>query len=70
MPTSNYSNSIDTQAISQSLANNMPNYNAMYQNQNTPLQGASTPGMENFMGNSEPMAANGVLGGGGSFGSW
>ena len=46
----------------------LPNYNAMYQKDTTPLVGAATPGMnEGFM--NEPMAANSVLGGG-AFGSW
>ena len=41
----------------------LPNYNAMYKQENTPLVGAASP-TEGF---SEPMAANSVLGG--SFGS-
>jgi len=41
----------------------LPNYDAMYKSNNTPLIDASSP--ENF----EPMAANSVLGSGG-FGSW
>jgi hypothetical protein len=41
----------------------LPNYNAMYKQDNTPLVGAASP--EGFY--SEPMAANAVLGG--SFGS-
>jgi len=41
----------------------LPNYNAMYKQENTPLVGAASPA-EGF---SEPMAANSVLGG--SFGS-
>ena len=47
----------------------LPNYDAMYRQDNTPLVGAATPGgtTEGFM---EPMAANSVLGGGGSWGSW
>lgn len=46
-----------------------PEFNNMYQNQVTQMPGAATPGgMESF-GNPEPMAANGVLGGGG-FSSW
>ena len=46
----------------------LPNYNNMYQQDNTPLVGAATPGMsEGFI--NEPMAANSVLGGG-AFGSW
>ena len=38
----------------------LPNYNNMYQKDNTPLIDAATPGMDSF----EPMAANSVLGGG------
>jgi len=45
----------------------LPNYNAMYKQDNTPLVGASTPGQMEGMGIMEPMAANSVLGGG--FGS-
>jgi len=48
----------------------LPNYNNMYQQDTTPLVGASTPGQsenEGFGGMMEPMAANSVLGGG--FGS-
>jgi hypothetical protein len=46
----------------------LPNYDAMYRQDTTPLVGAASPGgtTEGFM---EPMAANSVLGGG-SFGSW
>jgi hypothetical protein len=44
-----------------------PNYDAMYRQENTPLIGAATPGMEGF---GEPMAANSVLGGGSGWGSW
>jgi hypothetical protein len=47
-------------------AQQLPNYNNMYKEDNTPLVGAATPGMtEGFDG---PMAANSVLGGG-AFGS-
>ena len=42
-----------------------PDFNQMYQQNPTPLVGASSPGTENF-GNDEPMAAN--AGGMGSFG--
>lgn len=49
-------------------AQQMPNYDAMYRQDNTPLVGAATPGMSD-MGTIEPMAANSLLGGG-SFGSW
>ena len=45
----------------------LPNYNAMYKQDNTPLVGASSPGQMEGMMNMEPMAANSVLGGG--FGS-
>ena len=41
----------------------LPDYNAMHQQNTTPLIGAATPGMESF----EPMAAN--AGGGGAFGN-
>jgi hypothetical protein len=54
----------ETPASSQQL----PNYNAMYRQDSTPLVNAATPGMEG-MGVLEPMAANSVLGSG-SFGSW
>ena len=45
----------------------LPNYNAMYQQDNTPLVGAATPGgtQESF----GPVAASEFLGGGSSFGS-
>lgn len=60
-------NSNSSQSYSQS-AQQLPNYNNMYQQDNTPMPGAATPGgmSEGFM---EPMAANSVLGGG-AFGSW
>ena len=47
----------------------LPNYNNMYQQNTTPLVGAATPGAntESTEGFQEPLAANGVLGGG--FGS-
>jgi len=46
----------------------LPNYNAMYRQDTTPLVGAATPGgQEPF--NNGPAAANEFLGGGGSFGS-
>ena len=48
----------------------LPNYDAMYRQDTTPLVGAATPGMTDGMtGMMEPMAANSVLGGG-AFGSW
>ena len=47
-------------------AQQLPNYDSMYRQDNTPLVGAATPGMsEGFDG---PLAANSVLGGG-AFGS-
>ena len=46
-------------------AQQLPDYNQMYQQDSTPLVGASTPGMEG-MDNYEPVAAN--AGGMGSFG--
>ena len=45
----------------------LPNYDAMYKQDNTPLVDAATPGVTENMGVVEPMAANAVLGG--SFGS-
>jgi len=55
-------NSLPTSSSTQQL----PNYDNMYKQQNTPLVNAATPGgMEGF----EPLAANYVLGGG-AFGSW
>jgi hypothetical protein len=47
----------------------LPNYNAMYRQDTTPLVGAATPGTSEGMTPFEPMAANSVLGGG-AFGSW
>jgi len=47
----------------------LPNYNAMYKKDNTPLVDASTPGQpDNFI--QEPMAANDALGSWGGFSSW
>ena len=47
----------------------LPDYNAMYAQQTTPLVGAASPNSTESMSMMEPMAANSVLGGG-SFGSW
>lgn len=58
----------DTQQQTSS-GQNLPNYESMYRQDNTPLIGAATPGMNEGMTAFEPMAANSVLGGGG-FGSW
>jgi len=55
----------DQQAAS---SQQLPDYNNMYRQDNTPLVGAATPG-GNMEGFGEPMAANSVLGGG-AFGSW
>jgi hypothetical protein len=69
-------NSLPTFDITQANQNTMqpqqlPNYDAMYKQENTPLVGAATPGMSDGMtGIMEPMAANSVLGGGASWGSW
>jgi hypothetical protein len=49
-------------------AQQLPNYNAMYRQDNTPLVGAATPGEQESFSNG-PSAANEFLGGGGSFGS-
>jgi hypothetical protein len=48
----------------------LPNYDTMYRQDNTPLVGAATPSGGASEGFSEPMAANSVLGGGSSWGSW
>lgn len=47
----------------------LPNYDAMYKQDPTPLVGAATPGGSEGMSMIEPEAANSVLGGG-AFGSW
>ena len=62
-------NSLPT--VDTSNATQMPNFNAMHRQDNTPLVGAATPGMVGSDMITEPMAANGVLGGSfGSFGAW
>jgi hypothetical protein len=49
----------------------MPNYNNMYKQEQTPLVGASSPTDENFSNGDNIMAASDVLGGAfSSFGSW
>jgi hypothetical protein len=48
----------------------LPNYDSMYRQDTTPLVGAATPGIGSVEGFNEPMAANSVLGGGSSWGSW
>lgn len=52
-----------------STTQQMPNYDAMYRQDTTPLVGAASPGMTEGMMPLEPAAANSVLGGG-AFGSW
>jgi hypothetical protein len=49
-------------------AQQLPNYNAMYRQDTTPLVGAATPGGQEPFSNG-PAAANEFLGGSGSFGS-
>ena len=49
-------------------AQQLPNYDAMYRQDTTPLVGAATQGMSEGFG--EPMAANSVLGGGAFGSSW
>jgi len=57
-------NSLPTSSSTQQL----PNYDNMYKQQNTPLVNAATPGgMEGFQ---EPMAANEAFGGFGGWSSW
>ena len=49
------STSISSLPIAQpNMTQQLPDYNQMYQQDNTPLVGAATPGAESF----EPMAAN------------
>ena len=66
-PTYTDGTSINSLPTSSSSTQQLPNYDNMYKEQNTPLVNAASPGgMEGFQ---EPMAANAVLGGG-AFGSW
>lgn len=58
------SQSLDTTSISSLPVQQQPNFNQMYQIDNTPLVGASTPGSDMMV---EPMAANAM--GGSAFGS-
>jgi hypothetical protein len=58
-------NSLPTATMS---PQNLPNYDNMYKQENTPLPGAATPGMMD--GFQEPMAASEFLGGGGLGSSW
>lgn len=66
-PTYTDGTSINSLPTSSTSSQQLPNYDNMYKEQNTPLVNAASPGgMEGFQ---EPMAANSVLGGG-AFGSW
>jgi hypothetical protein len=57
---------INSLPTSSSSTQQLPNYDNMYKQQNTPLVNAATPGgMEGFQ---EPMAANELVGG--AFGAW
>jgi len=58
-------NTMGTTSISSLPQQSSPDFNSMYQQDNTPLVGAATPGMEGF--DNGPVAANSV--GGGGFGS-
>jgi hypothetical protein len=60
--------SLPTTTSDDSGSQQLPNYNAMYKQDTTPLISAATPGMSE--GFSEPMAANAVLGGSGFGSSW
>lgn len=60
------STSISSLPTSQTMTQQLPNYDQMYQQDSTPLIGASTPGMEG-MESMGPMPANAV--GGGAWGS-
>ena len=65
-PTYTDGTSINSLPTSSTSSQQLPNYDNMYKEQNTPLINAATPGgMEGFQ---EPMAANELVGG--AFGSW
>ena len=51
------------------MAQQLPNYDNMYKQENTPLVGAATPGMSEGYSNG-PVAASEFLGGGGFGSSW
>ena len=59
--------SINSLPIDQNMQQQSPDFNKMYRQDTTPLVGASMPGQ---IENTEPIAANGVLGGFGSYSSW
>ena len=48
----------------------LPNYDNMYKQENTPLQGAASPGMSEGYSNGGPVAASEFLGGSGFGSSW
>ena len=58
-------NSLPTSTALSGPTQQLPNYDNMYKQENTPLVGAATPGMEGFM--NEPAAANSLVGG---WGAW
>jgi hypothetical protein len=65
-PTYTDGTSINSLPTSSTSTQQLPNYDNMYKQQNTPLVNAATPGgMEGFQ---EPMAANELVGG--AFGAW
>jgi len=67
LPTNDMSRAHEYSLSPQSL----PNYDAMYKQDTTPLVNAATPGQtENFSNFQEPMAANAALGSWGGFSSW
>jgi hypothetical protein len=66
LPTNDMSRAQQYSLSSQSL----PNYDAMYRQDNTPLVGAATPGGSTEGFSQEPMAANDALGSWGGFSSW
>ena len=51
-------NTMGTTSISSLPQQTSPDFNNMYQQDNTPLVGAATPSMDNFASMNEPMAAN------------
>jgi len=59
--------SINSLPSSSESSQQLPNYDAMYKQDSTPLVGAASPS-EGII--QEPMAANSVLGGSGMFSSW
>ena len=67
LPTNDMSRAHEYSLSPQSL----PNYDAMYKQDPTPLVNAATPGQTESFGNfQEPMAANAALGSWGGFSSW